>query len=90
MIFKLSKKINKNVKYLKNNYEIKDKFFELTQKNDFIINMGAGDCHNLWSILSKKNNIFGIDVNSGLESKEAIKDIEKIETFFKVLKKNGK
>ncbi len=50
-------KSNKNVKYLKNNYEIKDRFFELTQKGDFIINMGAGDCHNLWSILSKKNTI---------------------------------
>jgi UDP-N-acetylmuramate--alanine ligase len=50
-------KNNKNVKYLKNNYEIKDKFFELTQKGDFIINMGAGDCHNLWSILSKKNTL---------------------------------
>ena len=48
-------KNNKNVQYLKNNYEIKNKFFELTQKDDFIINMGAGDCHNLWSILSKKN-----------------------------------
>ena len=50
-------KSNKNVKYLKNNNEIKDKFFELTQKNDFIVNMGAGDCHNLWSILSKKNTL---------------------------------
>ncbi|MDC3118117.1 UDP-N-acetylmuramate--L-alanine ligase [Prochlorococcus sp. AH-716-K03] len=48
---------NKNVKYLKNNYEIKDKFFELTQKGDFIINMGAGDCHNLWPILSKQNTL---------------------------------
>ena len=50
-------KNNKNVKYLKNNYEIKNKFFELTQKDDFIINMGAGDCHNLWSILNKKNTL---------------------------------
>jgi len=50
-------KSNKNVKYLKNNYEIKDQFFELTQKNDFIVNMGAGDCHNLWSILSNKNTL---------------------------------
>ena len=50
-------KSNKNVKYLKNNHEIKDKFLELTQKNDFIINMGAGDCHNLWSILNKKNTL---------------------------------
>ena len=50
-------KSNKNVKYLKNNYEIKDNFLELTQKDDFIINMGAGDCHNLWPILSKKNTL---------------------------------
>ena len=39
------------------NYEIKNNFYKLTQKNDFIVNMGAGDCHNLWSILSKKNNL---------------------------------
>ena len=50
-------KSNKNVKYLKNNYDIKDKFFELTQNGDFIINMGAGDCHNLWSILSETNKL---------------------------------
>ncbi len=31
---------------------MKDKFFILTKKNDFILNMGAGDCHNLWSILN--------------------------------------
>ena len=55
LIVDLIYKINKNVKYLKNNYEIKNKFFELTNKNDFIINMGAGDCHNLWSILTNKN-----------------------------------
>ena len=52
LIVDLIYKINKNVKYLENNYEIKNKFFELTNKNDFIINMGAGDCHNLWSILT--------------------------------------
>ena len=57
LIANLIYKSNQNVKYLKNNYEIKDKFFELTEKNDFIINMGAGDCHNLWSILSKKNTL---------------------------------
>ncbi len=56
-------KSNKNVKYLKNNYEIKEKFFELTQKDDFIINMGAGDCHNLWSILSKKNTLDNEKIN---------------------------
>ncbi len=50
-------KKNKNVKCLKDNYEIKDKFFELTKKNDFIINMGAGDSHNLWSFLNNKNTL---------------------------------
>ncbi len=50
-------KKNKNVIYLKDNYEIKDRFFKLTQKNDFILNMGAGDCHNLWSILNNKNTL---------------------------------
>ena len=48
-------KTNKNVQYIKNNFEIKKKFHKLTKKNDFILNMGAGDCHNLWSILNKKN-----------------------------------
>jgi len=57
LIADLIYKNNKNVKYLKDNYEIKNKFFELTEKNDFIINMGAGDCHNLWSILNKKKYI---------------------------------
>ena len=47
-------KKNKNVKYLKDYIEIKNYFYELTQKNDFILNMGAGDCHNLWSILNNK------------------------------------
>ncbi len=55
LIAKLIYKSNKNVIYLKDNYEIKEKFFKLTKKNDFIINMGAGDCHNLWSILNNKN-----------------------------------
>ena len=50
-------KINKNVKYIKNNFEIKNKFYTLTKKNDFILNMGAGDCHNLWSILNNKNTL---------------------------------
>ena len=49
----ISKK-NKNVKYLKNNFEIKQNFSTLTKENDFILNMGAGDCHDLWSILSNK------------------------------------
>ena len=47
--------LNKNVLNLKDNYEIKENFFKLTNKNDLIINMGAGDCHNLWSILNTKN-----------------------------------
>ncbi len=48
-------KTNQNVKYIKNNFEIKNKFHKLTKKSDFILNMGAGDCHNLWSILNNKN-----------------------------------
>ncbi len=48
-------KNNKNVHYFNSNYEIKDNFYKLTQKNDFIVNMGAGDCHNLWSILNDQN-----------------------------------
>ncbi len=54
LIAKFIYKKNKNVKCLKDNYEIKDKFFNLTQKNDFILNMGAGDCHDLWLILNNK------------------------------------
>ena len=50
-------KTNKNVQYIKNNFEIKNKFRILTKKNDFILNMGAGDCHNLWSILNNKNTL---------------------------------
>jgi len=44
-------KINKNVKFLNNNYEVSKKFLDLTNKGDLILNMGAGDCHNLWSLL---------------------------------------
>jgi len=44
-------KINKNVKFLDNNYEVAKNFFDITKKGDIIINMGAGDCHNLWSLL---------------------------------------
>jgi len=47
-------KRNKNVSYINNNYEITKNFYELTQKGDLILNMGAGDCHNFWSILNKK------------------------------------
>ena len=45
-------KKNKNVKYLKDNYEIKKNFYNLTKKKDLIVNMGAGNCHNLWSVLN--------------------------------------
>ena len=47
-------KKNKNVSYINNYYEVKKNFFELTQKGDLILNMGAGDCHNFWSILNEK------------------------------------
>ena len=57
LIANLIYKNNKNVKCLKDNYEINEKFFKLTKKNDFIINMGAGDCHNLWSILKNKDTL---------------------------------
>ena len=48
-------KKNKNVSYIKNYHEISNNFYELTQKGDLILNMGAGDCHNFWSILDRKN-----------------------------------
>ena len=47
-------KQNKNVIYINNYHEIKKKFHELTQKGDLILNMGAGDCHDFWSILNNK------------------------------------
>ena len=47
-------KKNKNVSYINNYYEVKKNFYELTQKGDLILNMGAGDCHNFWSILNEK------------------------------------
>ena len=47
---------NKNVSYINNYQEITNNFYELTQKGDLILNMGAGDCHNFWSILNNKNN----------------------------------
>jgi len=49
-------KKNKNVSYINNYYEVTKNFYELTQKGDLILNMGAGDCHNFWSILNGKNN----------------------------------
>ena len=47
-------KLNKNVTYIDNYHELTKNFFELTQKGDLILNMGAGDCHNFWSILNEK------------------------------------
>ena len=47
-------KQNKNVGYINNYDEISKNFYELTQKGDLILNMGAGDCHNFWSILNGK------------------------------------
>ncbi len=49
-------KQNKNVSYINNYHEITKNFYELTQKGDLILNMGAGDCHNFWSILNEKKN----------------------------------
>ena len=49
-------KKNKNVSYIRNYYEVTKNFYELTQKGDLILNMGAGDCHNFWSILNGNNN----------------------------------
>ena len=49
-------KQNKNVSYINNYYEITQNFYKLTQKGDLILNMGAGDCNNFWSILNEKNN----------------------------------
>lgn len=44
-------KINKNIKFINSNYEIAENFLDITNKGDLILNMGAGDCHNLWSLL---------------------------------------
>ena len=55
MITKEIYKINKNVVYLKDNYEVKKLFDDITNPNDLILNMGAGDCNNLWAIL--KNDL---------------------------------
>ena len=44
-------KINKNVKFISNYHEVAKNFFDITNKGDLILNMGAGDCHNLWKLL---------------------------------------
>ena len=49
-------KKNKNVKCFEDYYEIKNDFYNLTKKKDLILNMGAGDCHNFWSVLNHKTN----------------------------------
>ena len=56
MITDLIYKKNKNVSYINNYDEITKNFYSLTQKGDLILNMGAGNCHNFWSILNEKNN----------------------------------
>ena len=53
-ITELIYKQNKNVMYIKNYQEITKNFYELTKGGDLILNMGAGDCHNFWSILNEK------------------------------------
>ena len=50
-------KKNKNVNCINNYHEITKNFYELTQKGDLILNMGAGNCHNFWSILNRKINL---------------------------------
>ena len=47
-------KINKNVRFINNNYEVAKQFLDFTNKGDLILNIGAGDCHNLWSLLHSK------------------------------------
>jgi len=47
-------KINKNIKFINSNNQVAKEFFDLTNKGDLILNMGAGDCHNLWSLLHSK------------------------------------
>ena len=56
IITNLIYKLNKNVSYINNYQEITKNFYQLTEQGDLILNMGAGDCHNLWSILNEKNN----------------------------------
>ena len=57
IITELIYKKNENVSYINNYYEVTKNFYKLTQKGDLILNMGAGDCHNFWSILNAKNNL---------------------------------
>ena len=50
-------KQNKNVKHICDYREITKRFHELTKKGDLILNMGAGDCHNFWSILNEEKQL---------------------------------
>ena len=43
--------LNQNVKLLHSNNDVEKEFFNFTNKGDLILNMGAGDCHKLWSTL---------------------------------------
>ena len=36
--------------------QLRKYFNHLTRENDLIINMGAGDCHDLWQILTNQKN----------------------------------
>ena len=45
---------NKNVNYINDYHEITKNFYDLTKQGDLILNMGAGDCHKFWSILTKE------------------------------------
>ena len=49
----IAQNISKEVFIVKDNFVIKRRFQEITKQGDLIINMGAGDCNNLWSILHK-------------------------------------
>ena len=39
--------------FLKDNNEISKEFLNITKKGDLILILGAGNCHQLWSILCK-------------------------------------
>ena len=56
IITNLIYKQNKNVRYINDYHEITKDFNELTQQGDLVLNMGAGDCHDFWSILNGENN----------------------------------
>tara|TARA_Y100001978_G_scaffold132066_1_gene118120 strand:- start:142 stop:1476 length:1335 start_codon:yes stop_codon:yes gene_type:complete len=47
-------KLNKNVRFISSNNEVAKQFFNITSKGDLILNMGAGDCHDLWSLINSQ------------------------------------